>query len=280
MPIVPSKEIVEDAFRRGYAIPAINTQGGNYEIVRACIEGAHEMHSPIIVQVYPTNTEYYGLDWLVVTATALAKRYNIPIAIHLDHGKSEKIVYDAIKAGFTSVMLDYSHESLHENIAAINRLLPIARKKGISVEAELGSVNRAGEELSNKATPMDVTTFLSEAHVDMLAVGIGNAHGHYVGDPDIDISLLAEIKKVSKDTPLVLHGTSGIPPTVIKECIQLGMAKVNVGTFIREQCLAYYKEILNSDGDTHLWKRMDRINTLLKEDIRNLILTFGSDGKV
>ena len=280
MPIVPSKEIVEDAYRRGYAIPAINTQGGNYEIVRACIETACEMNSPMIVQVYPANTNYYGLNWLVVTATALSDKYDIPIAIHLDHGKSEEIVYDAIKAGFTSVMLDYSHESLKNNIAAIQRLLPIAALKGVSVEAELGSVNRVGEELTNKATPQDVTTFLSQTKVDMLAVGIGNAHGHYVGEPDIDTSLLAEIKKVSGTTPLVLHGTSGIPSSVIKECIQLGMAKVNVGTFIREQCISYYKDVLNSEGDTHVFKRMDKVTSLLKEDVRNLILTFGSDNKV
>lgn len=281
MPVIPSKEIVKEAFASGYAIPALNTQGGNYEIVRACMESAYDMRSPLILQVYPDNTSYYGLEWLPVTVNALIKRYDIPIAIHLDHGKQEDIVYKAIDAGFTSVMLDYSQHAIEKNISALQRLLPLAQKKDVTVEAEIGAVGRTDSVSSaDKASTEEVKRFITEVSVDMLAVAIGNAHGHYVGVPNIDLELLSSIRTVTKNTPLVLHGTTGIPNDVVKSCIYRGMAKVNIGTHVRDACFSHYQKVLQEEGDTHLWKRMDKVHTLLKEDINELITLCGSNNRL
>lgn len=285
MPIIPAKEIVRDAFLHGYAIPAINTQGGNYEIVRACIEAASEERSPLILQVYPDNTKYYGLDWIVYVVNKLSPSYNIPIAIHLDHGKSIDIVKQALDLGFSSVMLDFSERSLDENIQGVSQVNELARKIGASVEAEIGSVSRVGsseESISHMQTanPEDVRIFLNNTSVDMLAVAIGNKHGHYQGPPRIQLDLLHEIRKVSGDTPLVLHGTTGIPPLVVQSCIQEGMAKINYGTLIREKAVDYTGKLLNEKKYLHYWKLLEDVKELLKKDIKNIITLVGSKNKL
>lgn len=283
MPLIPSKEIVLDAYRNGYAVAAINTQGGNYEILRACIEVAHEEKSPIIVQVYPNNTPYYGLDWIVWATKQLLKTYNVPVAVHLDHGKEIETVLKAIELGFSSVMLDYSELSIEQNIKAINQVRKVALANNVSLEAEIGALGRTGESSSNTflatANLEDVNKFLNEASVDMLALAVGNAHGHYTESPTIDIPLIKKVKELYPNMPLVLHGATGIPNDIVTTAIRHGMAKINFGTVIREGAYDYALKILGSRKHSHYWQALRDVKDKLKEDIREIIQLIGSSNK-
>ncbi len=282
MALVSAAELVRSAFTEGYAVAAVNTQGGNYDLVRAIVEAAAEERSPIILQAYESNTSYYGMDWLPLIAEYFSRKYDLPIAVHLDHGSSVDKVLQAVEAGFTSVMLDLSHADLGDNIRGVNEVIAQARPKGISVEAELGVVGRASDSSSSGcADAAEVAMFLAQAPVDMLAVGIGNAHGFYTGEPNIRLDLLREIRDRSGDTPLVLHGTTGIPEETVARCIQLGMAKINYGTLLRTRLLGYLQE---EAGDPvhngHAWKVSQAVCQRLREDIRPIIRLLGSSGRI
>ncbi len=299
MRLVPSGQIVREAAREGYAVAAINCQGGNYDIVRAVLETADEERAPVILMAYEKNTEYYGLGWLPTLVSALGPRYSIPVGVHLDHGQNIEAVEEAVDLGYTSVMIDYSTKPLEENIKATSRVIAAARNRGVSVEAELGELQRnqgagagaasgsaggssgAASAAENLVDPRHVEQFLTEAPVDMLAVGIGNAHGFYKGTPNIRLDLLQEVNKVSGGTPLVLHGTTGIPPETVKACISNGMAKINFGTAVRVGFIDYLTAGANGDFDHkgHIWRLCRYAKDRVKEDIRTIIRLTGSAGR-
>ncbi len=287
MGLVSANEIVRDAYRHGYGVAAINCQGGNYDIMRAVIEAASEERAPVIVAIHPGNTGYYGLSWAPQAVRLLAQAVEVPVALHLDHGQDVGTVRTAIELGYTSVMLDYSTKSLDENVAGTSEVLEVARPQGITVEAELGELRRnpgdtetTPSAAENLVDPAHVEQFLSRAPVDMLAVGIGNAHGFYKGDPDIRLDLLEQVSRVAGETPLVLHGTTGIPEETVRKCIELGMAKINFGTIIRTASLEYLRGGLEGDCDYrgHLWRLLEHVKDRLKEDVRKLLRLTGSSG--
>jgi len=283
MALVNSKYIVNDAQRRGYAVPAINTNGGNYDIVRAVCEAAEELRSPIILMAYTPNTEYFGMEYFGLLAKYFANKVSVPVAIHLDHSNSIEPILKAIRYGFTSVMIDYSKRSLDENIAVTRKVVDLAHPLGISVEAEVGELGRYSEgtdiEYRNLTSVEDVKVFTSNVSVDMLAVGIGNAHGFYKGKPNIRTDLLMEIRNAT-DVPLVLHGSTGIPEEVIKKCIKIGISKINFGTLIRTNYMKYFKESFDSfNHKGHPWKIQQHVKDLLKEDIKRIIMLAGSNNK-
>jgi len=290
--LVSSKEIVRDAAQKGYAISAINCQGGQYDIVRSIMETATEERSPIILMAYEANTAYYGLEWLPRLVSILVEQFDIPAAVHLDHGSTAEMVEKAVGSGFTSVMIDYSQKPLEQNINVTNRVITLARPKGVSVEAEIGELQRnqnsdEGDNLvpaepKNLVDPEHVRLFLEAVDIDMLAVGIGNAHGFYKGEPQIRTDLLKEVKIIARDTPLVLHGSTGIPEAVVKECIQIGIAKINYGTIVRHKFLKYMREgiELEHEHKSHIWRLSRYAKERLKEDIRSIIRVTGSNNRL
>jgi ketose-bisphosphate aldolase len=285
MSLVNSKFLVEDAQKRKYAVPALNTNGGNQDIIKALCEAAEELKSPLILAVYAPNTAYYGIEYFGMTGRYFAEKASVPIALHLDHGKSMDPILHSIRHGLTSVMIDYSQKSLAENIEITSRVVDIAHPLDVSVEAEVGRLLKADEEVDevtaadNLTKVEDVKEFTSKIPVDLLAVGIGNAHGFYKGEPKIRTDLLREIRKTT-NVPLVLHGGTGIPDEVIKECIDIGMTKVNVGTLIRTNYVKYYGEAIESlDHGGHPWKIQQHVKDRIKEDAKKLIKLFGSNDK-
>jgi len=284
MALVNSKYIVDDAQKRGYAVPAINTNGGNYDIVRAVCEAAEELRSPIILMAYTPNTEYYGIEYFGMISRYFANKVSVPVAIHLDHSSSIEPILMAIRYGFTSVMIDYSKHELDENIAITRKVVDISHPLDISVEAEVGELLRSDGkggylECKNLASVEDVEKFTSSVPVDMLAVGIGNAHGFYKGKPNIRTDLLKKIRKAT-DVPLVLHGSTGIPEEVVKECIKIGIAKINFGTLIRTNYVKYLDETIDSfDHKGHPWRIQQHVKDLIKEDVKRIIRLSGSDRK-
>lgn len=288
MPIVPGHEIVKTAYESGYGVAAINCQGGNYDIVRAVLDTANEEMAPVIVAIHPNNTAYYGLDWGPHLVRHLARDLRIPVAVHLDHGSDVPTVIQAVNAGYSSVMIDYSSKSLSKNIAATRAVLEAARPAGVGVEAELGELRRNEGDTEttpsakeNLVDPAVVKEFIQETRVDMLAIGIGNAHGFYKGEPEIRLDLLAAVRRVAGNTPLVLHGTTGIPEDTVRECISQGMAKVNFGTIVRTQFVRYLRDGMSNEDihRGHPWRLLQHAHTAIKEDIRRILRLTGSSNR-
>lgn len=276
-------EQMKQAARGGYAIPAINTQGGNYDIIMAICKAAEELQSPVILAHYVSTGAYSGNDWFVEVCKWCANKVSVPVSIHLDHGDGFGICMEALRLGFTSVMIDGSTLPVEENAALTQSVVEVAKHFGVPVEAEIGELQRldsgAAQENKNVANPEQVRRFLEICHPDTLAIGIGNAHGYYKGVPDIQLDVLREVRRFT-DIPLVLHGCTGMSEDVIKEAISLGVAKINFGTEIRYRYVQHYEEALKTmDHQGHSWKLSQSASNALVEDIKKIIVLSGSTGK-
>lgn len=282
--IVTNKENLIRASKGGYAIPAINTQGGNFDIIWAVCQAAEELKSPIMLAHYVSTGAYSGNDWFVEVCKWCGSRVSVPVSIHLDHGDSFERCMEALKLGFTSVMIDGSTMSVEENAAITNEVIKVAKCFEVPVEAEIGELLRLdnlGTVMENKniVDPEEVRCFLDLCQPDSLAIGIGNAHGYYKGEPEIHLDVLEAVRKFT-DIPLVLHGCTGMKEDVIREAIKLGVAKINFGTEIRYKYVEHYEEGLkNLDHQGHSWKLSQYANEKLIEDVKKIILLAGSDGK-
>ena len=282
--LVNNLEQMQRATREGYAIPAINTQGGNYDIIMAICRAAEEMRSPVILAHYVACGEYSGHDWFVQVAKWCADRVSVPVSIHLDHGNDFDICMQALKLGFTSVMIDGSTLPVAENAAMTQRVVDDARCFGVPVEAEIGELQRldsTGAVMENKniADPEQVREFLSLCSPDTLAIGIGNAHGYYRGKPDIHLDVLEAVRSFCS-LPLVLHGCTGMDESIIRKAVrELGIAKINFGTEIRWKYIEHLEEGLKTDHQGHSWKVSRFASNALMEDVRHIISLSGSEGK-
>lgn len=282
--LVTNKENLMKAAKGGYAIPAINTQGGNYDIIWAICRAAEELRSPVILAHYVSTGAYAGNDWFVEVCKWCAKKVSVPVSIHLDHGADFDICMEALRLGFTSLMIDGSASPIEENAAITNEVIKVARRFGVPVEAEIGELLRldnlgAAMENKNIVNPEEVRRFLELCQPDSLAIGIGNAHGYYHGEPEIHLEVLQAVREFT-DIPLVLHGCTGMKEEIIKEAIRLGVAKINFGTEIRYKYVQHYEEGLKHlDHQGHSWKLSQYANNLLTEDVKNIIRLAGSDGK-
>ena len=274
---------LQKAAALGYAIPAINTQGGNYDIIRAICKAADEMKSPVILAHYVSTGAYSGNDWFVKVSQWCAEKVNVPVSIHLDHGDEFDICMEALHLGFTSVMIDGSTKLIEENARLTQSVIKVARVFGVPVEAEIGELQRLENgviaENKNVADPEQVRQFLELCSPDTLAIGIGNAHGFYQGKPDIKLDVLRKAREFT-DIPFVLHGCTGMEEDIIKEAIGLGVAKINFGTEIRYKYVQHYEEALQKlDHQGHSWKLSQYASDALAEDVKKIIELSGSAGK-
>ena len=281
--LTTSKEMLLEASKNGYAVPAINTQGGNYDIIWAICKAAEDLRSPIILAHYVSTGAYSGHDWFVNVCKWCASKVSVPVAIHLDHGADFDICMEALKLGFTSLMIDGSTKPIEENARLTNEVIKVAKCFDVPVEAEIGELLRldeAGAQMENKnvANPEQVRQFLDLCQPDSLAIGIGNAHGYYKGEPDIKLEVLEEVGEFT-DMPLVLHGCTGMKDEIVKDAIKLGVAKINFGTEIRYKYVEHYEEALKTNHQGHSWKLSQLANDALTEDIKKIIRLAGSEGK-
>jgi len=279
--ITTSLEMIQDAQKNNYAIPAINTQGGNYDIIRSICYAAEELRSPIILAHYVKTGDYAGNDWFVEVCKWVANKVSVPVAIHLDHGDDFETCMMALKLGFTSVMIDGSHHSVSENARITNEVIRVAREFGVPVEAEIGEMPPAGSAQTQPrdVDPEEVRKFLSECEPDMLAIGIGNAHGYYTETPKINIGLLHEVRKFS-NIPFVLHGCTGMDNDTIREAIKAGVCKINFGTHIRYKYLEHLQKGLDTvDHQSHSWRVFQYTSKQLEQDVKEIIMLSGSAGR-
>lgn len=231
--LVSAKEMLEKAKAGHYAVGQFNIN--NLEWTKAVLQVAQENNSPVILGVSEGAGKYMtGYKTVVGMVNGMMEemKITVPVALHLDHGGYDAC-YKCIEAGFSSIMYDGSHSPIEENIKNTKELVKVCNEKGMSIEAEVGSIG--GEEdgvvgMGECADPQECKA-IADLGVTMLAAGIGNIHGKY---PDnwkgLSFETLDEVQKLTGDMPLVLHGGTGIPTDMIKKAIDLGVAKINVNT--------------------------------------------------
>lgn len=231
MSLVTLKELLKRADKKGVAVGAFSV--GNMEMVLGAIRAAEELDTPIILQIAEVRLPTSPLNVIGPMMVAAAENSKIDICVHFDHGLNYETVLQALDLGFSSVMLDGSHLSYEDNIALTKKVVEDAKEYGASVEAELGVVG--GNEGGGKAHEIQCTDpsladdFCKRTGIDALAVAIGNAHGNYPVAPELRLDVLNEIDK-NCETPLVLHGGTGITPETFQECIKNGVRKINIAT--------------------------------------------------
>ena len=279
MPLVPSKELLQAADAAGYAVGAFNAV--NMESAQAIFAAAEQERSPLIIQVTQTTIDYTNPDELVALIKVLADRATVPVALHLDHGRSFEIVMRFLRLGMTSVMIDGSLDekgknprTYAENIAVTKQVVAAAHALGVTVEAELGRLGQIGERISADdrdgalTDPDQAAEFVAETGVDILAVAIGTTHGLFKGTPVIVHDRLEKInQKVS--VPLVMHGGTGVPDEAATKAIKLGICKINIDTEIR---VAFYNSV--HDTVTKLeqgYQEADAKGDVRKYDIRKIL---------
>ena len=231
--LVSAKEMLIKAKEGKYAVGQFNIN--NLEWAKAILQTAQELNSPVILGVSQGAGKYMcGYKTVVGMVKGMIEEMGItvPVAIHLDHGTYEH-AFKVIKAGFSSVMFDGSHYDIEENIEKTKEIIALAHSKGISVEAEVGSIGGEEDGVVGGGEVADVAEckMIADLGVDMLAAGIGNIHGKYPENwAGLRFDVLEEIGKATNPMPLVLHGGTGIPEDMIKKAISLGVSKINVNT--------------------------------------------------
>ena len=284
MPLTDTASLVRLAYQQKYCVVQINTNGGTYDITRAIIEAAEEERSPVILGAYENNLKYRGYEYAAMQMRFFAERASVPVAVHLDHGSSIDSCRKAIDAGFTSVMIDGSHLPIDQNIKLAQQAVEIAKPRGVSVEAEVGELQKLNPdgsvaEVKNLSSPEEVAWMSGKTGIDMLAVGIGNAHGFYKDAPNIRFDMLERFAAASS-VPLVLHGTTGLADDVVRRCISMGMAKANLGTLIRTRCVQFTQQVIAEDQHgNHPWRVGLAVKDRLKPDIEHILQVAGSSGR-
>ncbi len=287
MALVSAKQMLEKARDGKYAVGQFNIN--NLEWTKSILQTAQELNSPVILGVSEGAGKYMtGFKTVTAMVKAMIEEMNItvPVALHLDHGSYEGC-YKCIEAGFSSIMFDGSHFPIDENIAKTKELVKVCAEKGLSLEAEVGSIG--GEEDGvigqGECADPDECKKIADLGVDILAAGIGNIHGKYPANwPGLRFDVLEAIKKKTGDMPLVLHGGTGIPTDMIKKAISLGVAKINVNT----ECQLAFQEATRKyiqEGKDLVGKGFDPRKLLapgaqaIKDTVKEKMEIFGSIGK-
>ena len=285
--LVSAKEMLNKAKAGHYAVGQFNIN--NLEWTKSILLAAEETRSPVILGVSEGAGKYMtGYKTVVGMVNGMLEELNIsvPVALHLDHGSYEGC-YKCIEAGFSSIMFDGSHYPIEENVEKTKELVKVAKGKGMSIEAEVGSIGGEEDGVIGRGECADPKECKSVADlgVTMLAAGIGNIHGKYPENWEgLSFETLDAIQQLTGDMPLVLHGGTGIPDDMIKKAISLGVAKINVNT----ECQLAFAEATRKyieDGKDLEGKGFDPRKLLAPgaEAIKDMVITkiklFGSEGK-
>lgn len=277
------KEILGVAQKNGFAVGAFNTS--DLALVRAVVEQAEESFTPAILQFAPGEFKY-ATPYFFQYVRERVRDSKVPFAIHLDHGKSMEDCVAAIKAGFTSVMIDGSLLEYEENKRVTKEVVDFAHKMGVSVEGELGTIGNAGNSDEGGAesiiytNPEEVVDFVQATGCDALAIAIGTAHGIYPADykPKLQLELLKELRKVS-EIPLVLHGGSDNPDEEIAAACSVGIQKVNISSDIKQVFFRKVDEIYRQTGNFMPPQVFNPSITEVKKVVQKKMELFGSSGK-
>lgn len=308
MPLVTTKEMFEKSMKEGFAIGAFNVN--DMEIIQGIVDAAAEENSPVILQASSSAIKYARPSYLKKMVEAALEEHNIPIALHLDHGPDFETCKACIDAGFTSVMIDGSKYDFEENVALTKQVVDYAHPRGVVVEAELGKLAGIEDDV-NVATsdamytdPEQAKEFVERTGCDSLAIAIGTSHGAYKfkGEAKLRFDILAKVKALIPNTPIVLHGAStvipelveicnkygadipgakGVPDEILHEASKSGVSKINVDTDLRlAMTAAIRKEFVENPSVFDPRKYLGPARELIKETVQHKIRdVFGSSNK-
>lgn len=276
--LVTLNDVLKDAQEKHYGVGLFNTT--DTDMLEAAISAAEELRSPIVIGTAEVLLPNGELKLIAPSIIAAAKRATVPVVVHYDHGLTFDRCIEALKLGFSSIMFDGSAGDAEQNILDTAEMVKIAHSFGASVEGEIGHVGQASSGdntvTDSYTTPQEADDFIKRTGVDALAVAIGTAHGAYKEKPCLDIERLKAIR-AKVDTPLVLHGGSGLSDDDFKNTVREGIAKVNIFTDLCEAGNKAMQEGLDK-GLPYLEIRNLKV-AYIKEVVKNKILLFGSQNK-
>ena len=310
MPLVNTTEMFKKAYEGGYAIGAFNVN--NMEIVQGITEAAKELNSPLVLQVSKGARSYANHTYLMKLVEAALIETDLPIALHLDHGDSFELCKSCIDGGFTSVMIDASSKPFEENIAITKQVVEYAHARGVSVEAELGTLAgvedevSVSDEASSYTRPEEVEEFVKRTGCDSLAIAIGTSHGAFKfkpgTKPQLRFDILEDVSKRLPGFPIVLHGASsvvqeyvemvnayggsmpgaiGVPEDQLRQAASMAVCKINIDSDLRLAMTGTVRKYFaenpeHFDPRQYLKPARDNIKKMVAHKIVNVL---GSDGK-
>lgn len=277
MPLVNGYTLLEIIQERKVIAGAFNTT--NLETTVGILQAVEKTCIPTFIQVAPTNISLAGYDYLVDMVSRYAENMDTPVALHLDHGKKFEDIKSAIRAGFTSVMIDGATFDFEKNIAFTKKAVDFAKAYGVPVEAELGAILGKEDdhvsEADSKTDPAQVKEFVERTGCDMLAISVGNVHG-LEDKPKIDFDLLKEINEVSS-VPLVIHGGSGIPDKHIQQMVNYNVTKINIASDLRQSYIRSVGKAYESNpNEANLIKVLQHAEDSVFETVYAKILSMNS----
>lgn len=281
MTFVSLNDVLIPAKKKQYAVGQFNINGNDW--IESILLAAKEEKAPVIVAASDRLIDYLGgFNLIAQTVATFQKNLNItvPVVLHLDHGQTVERCFQAIDAGFSSVMIDGSHYSIEENISMTGKVVAYAHEKNVSVEAEVGTVGGNEDGLISGiqyASLEECLRLVKETKVDALAAALGSVHGKYVGEPILGFE---EMKAISTacDVPLVLHGASGISPTDLKKAISYGHAKININTDINQTWFEVVRKELDRLPDSHEPRAiLEPTRQAMIDIVKEKIISFGSN---
>ena len=308
MPLVTTKDMFEKSMKEHFAIGAFNVN--NMEIIQGIVDAAAEQNSPVILQASSSAIKYARVPYLKKMIEAALEEHNIPVALHLDHGPDFETCKMCIDNGFTSVMIDGSKYDFEENVALTKKVVDYAHSHGVVVEAELGKLAGIEDDVNVSASdamytdPEQAKEFVERTGCDSLAIAIGTSHGAYKfkGEAKLRFDILAKVKELIPNTPIVLHGASTVIPEFVEQCNKYGgnipgakgvpdemlheaslsgVSKINVDTDLRLAMTGAIREIFAEDPSVfdprkYLGSARSQIKDIVEHKIRDV---FGSSNK-
>lgn len=280
MPLTTTVSMLRKAQEQGFAVGAFNVE--NMEMAQAIISAAEELCAPVILQTTPSTVRYAGTGMYAAMVAALAQEATVPVAMHLDHGDSFALCAQALRSGYTSVMIDGSKLPLEENIALTYKVSEMCAAVGVPVEGEIGRVGGKEDDLESDGgytIPEEAVRFEKESGLFSMAVGVGTAHGFYKEKPQLNKELITTLRGMLQ-APMVLHGASGLSDEDVKDCIRRGICKVNFATELRAAYTEGVKAVLAENPKTFDPKAYGKeARQRVKALVMERMLVCGCDGK-
>ena len=280
MPLTTTVSMLRKAQEQGFAVGAFNVE--NMEMAQAIISAAAELRAPVILQTTPSTVRYAGTGMYAAMVAALAQEASVPVAMHLDHGDSFALCAQALRSGYTSVMIDGSKLPLEENIALTYKVSEMCAAVDVPVEGEIGRVGGKEDDLESDGgytIPEEAVRFEKESGLFSMAVGVGTAHGFYKEKPQLNKELITTLRGMLQ-APMVLHGASGLSDEDVKDCIRRGICKVNFATELRAAYTEGVKAVLAENPKTFDPKAYGKeARQRVKALVMERMLVCGCDGK-
>ncbi|MBR6323088.1 MAG: class II fructose-bisphosphate aldolase [Lachnospiraceae bacterium] len=283
--LVTLKEILQIAEEKQIAVGSFNVP--HLESLRAIIGAAEELKLPVIIQFAQCHEDWIPLSEIGPVMVDWAKKAQVPVCVHLDHGETLEYLEEALKLGFTGIMYDGSVQPYAENAENTRKAVALAREFGASVEAELGSMGRresgagdgSGEEDETKiyTDPVLAKHFIDETGIDALACSFGTTHGIYLKAPKLDFDVIKNVRKETGNIPVVMHGGSGVSTEDFHTCIKAGVRKINYFTYMDKAGGTAAKEYIETlrEGEPVFWSSIIRAaEKALKKNITGAMKTF------